>query len=51
MRERWSTQITTLNAFGSVMSIATVVSGFRGEQRLWTRNRALYTAQPTSTRK
>ena len=34
--------ITTLNAYGSVMSIATVVSGFRGEQRLSTRNRAVY---------
>ena len=34
--------ITTLNAYGSVMSIATVVSGFRGDQRLSARSRLAY---------
>ena len=34
--------ITTLNAYGSVMSIATVVSGFRGDQKLSARSRLAY---------
>lgn len=34
--------ITTLNAYGSVMSIATVIGGFRGEVRLSWFNRLLY---------
>ena len=34
--------ITTLNAYGSVMSIATVVSGIRGEERLSARHRIVY---------
>ena len=34
--------ITTLNAYGSVMSIATVVSGFRCDQRLSARSRLAY---------
>lgn len=34
--------ITTLNAYGSVMSIATVVSGFRGDQSLSARSRLAY---------
>jgi NCS1 family nucleobase:cation symporter-1 len=34
--------ITTLNAYGSVMSIATVICGFRGEQRLSMRHRIFY---------
>ena len=35
--------ITTLNAYGSVMSIATAISGFRGERCLSVRSRILYT--------
>lgn len=34
--------ITTLNAYGSVMSIATVVSGFRGDQHLSAKRRLAY---------
>ncbi|RDK00351.1 purine-cytosine permease family protein [Paraburkholderia lacunae] len=34
--------ITTLNAYGSVMSIATVISGFRGEKSLSGRSRLAY---------
>jgi len=34
--------ITTLNAYGSVMSIATVVSGLRGDNKLSGRGRLLY---------
>jgi NCS1 family nucleobase:cation symporter-1 len=34
--------ITTLNAYGSVMSIATVISGFRGDQKLSARSRLAY---------
>ncbi|MGF6572668.1 NCS1 family nucleobase:cation symporter-1 [Paraburkholderia sp. GAS333] len=34
--------ITTLNAYGSVMSIATVVSGFSGDQKLSARSRLAY---------
>ncbi|MFM0157569.1 purine-cytosine permease family protein [Paraburkholderia sediminicola] len=34
--------ITTLNAYGSVMSIATVISGFRGDRSLSQRSRLFY---------
>lgn len=34
--------ITTLNAYGSVMSIATIVSGFRGDNRFSQRGRLVY---------
>ncbi|HEY1999276.1 cytosine permease [Paraburkholderia sp.] len=34
--------ITTLNAYGSVMSLTTVVSGFKGDNRLSTRGRLAY---------
>lgn len=34
--------ITTLNAYGSVMSITTVVSGFKGDNRLSARSRLVY---------
>ncbi|MFL9870592.1 purine-cytosine permease family protein [Paraburkholderia megapolitana] len=34
--------ITTLNAYGSVMSVATIVSGFRGDNRFSQRGRLAY---------
>ncbi|QBR04469.1 purine-cytosine permease family protein [Paraburkholderia pallida] len=34
--------VTTLNAYGSFMSMATIVSGFRGQRTMSTRHRLLY---------
>lgn len=34
--------VTTLNAYGSFMSMATIVSGFRGEMRISPRHRLVY---------
>jgi len=34
--------VTTLNAYGSFMSVATVVSGFRGQRAMSTRHRLFY---------
>jgi NCS1 family nucleobase:cation symporter-1 len=34
--------VTTLNAYGSFMSMATIVSGFRGQRTISTRHRLLY---------
>ncbi|MCG5076295.1 purine-cytosine permease family protein [Paraburkholderia tagetis] len=34
--------VTTLNAYGSFMSMATIVSGFRGQRAMSTRHRLLY---------
>jgi NCS1 family nucleobase:cation symporter-1 len=34
--------VTTLNAYGSFMSMATIVSGFRGQRAISTRHRLLY---------
>lgn len=34
--------VTTLNAYGSFMSMATIISGFRGELKISTRHRLVY---------